>query len=111
MRDIAASGYAGTEMFDGNVAAYADRPDELRELQVEMIDRFGLLPPPAQNLFRIAELKQQARALGLRRIDVGAAPQPESLATPAGPKSEGEGLKFWIPTDAGSDFGLPTSDF
>ena len=36
-----------------------------------MIDRFGLLPPPAKNLFRIAELKQAARALGLRKIDVG----------------------------------------
>jgi transcription-repair coupling factor (superfamily II helicase) len=45
--------------------------EELRELQVEMIDRFGLLPPPAKNLFDIAELKQQARALGLRKIDVG----------------------------------------
>src|SRR4029450_12314108 len=30
--DIAAAGYAGTEMFDGNVAEYADRPDELRDL-------------------------------------------------------------------------------
>ncbi|HEY5809902.1 MAG TPA: transcription-repair coupling factor [Povalibacter sp.] len=45
--------------------------DELRELQVEMIDRFGLLPPAAKNLFRIAELKVAARALGLRKIDIG----------------------------------------
>jgi transcription-repair coupling factor (superfamily II helicase) len=45
--------------------------EELRELQVEMIDRFGLLPPPAKNLFRIAEIKQAARALGLRKIDAG----------------------------------------
>jgi transcription-repair coupling factor (superfamily II helicase) len=44
---------------------------ELNEMQVEMIDRFGLLPEPAKNLFRIAELKQAARALGLRKIDVG----------------------------------------
>jgi transcription-repair coupling factor (superfamily II helicase) len=36
-----------------------------------MIDRFGLLPPPAKNLFRIAQMKQQARSLGLRKIDVG----------------------------------------
>jgi transcription-repair coupling factor (superfamily II helicase) len=43
----------------------------LRELQVEMIDRFGLLPEPAKNLFRIAGYKQTARALGLRKIDVG----------------------------------------
>jgi len=45
--------------------------EELRELQVEMIDRFGLLPPPAKNLFRIAELKLAARELGLRKIDIG----------------------------------------
>src|SRR5919112_1095980 len=32
IKDIGAAGYAGTEMFDGNLAAYADRPDELRGL-------------------------------------------------------------------------------
>ncbi|MBM0105135.1 transcription-repair coupling factor [Steroidobacter sp. S1-65] len=51
--------------------AAAKTNEELRELQVEMIDRFGLLPPPAKNLFRIAEFKQAARALGLRKIDIG----------------------------------------
>ena len=51
--------------------AAASTPDELRELQVEMIDRFGLLPEAAKNLFRIAEWKQTARALGLRKLDVG----------------------------------------
>jgi transcription-repair coupling factor (superfamily II helicase) len=51
--------------------AAAANAEELRELQVEMIDRFGLLPEPAKNLFRIAEFKQAARALGLKRIDVG----------------------------------------
>jgi inosose dehydratase len=30
--DIAAAGYAGTEMFDGNLVPYADRPDDLRNL-------------------------------------------------------------------------------
>ncbi|HKQ11955.1 MAG TPA: transcription-repair coupling factor [Steroidobacteraceae bacterium] len=51
--------------------AAAASEEELRELQVEMIDRFGLLPEPAKNLFRIAGYKQAARALGLRKIDVG----------------------------------------
>ena len=51
--------------------AAAATEEELRELQVEMIDRFGLLPEPAKNLFRIAGYKQAARALGLRKIDVG----------------------------------------
>jgi transcription-repair coupling factor (superfamily II helicase) len=43
----------------------------LRELQVEFIDRFGLLPEPAQMLFRLAELRLKANALGIRRMEVG----------------------------------------
>ncbi len=46
--------------------------DRLRELQVEMIDRFGLLPDPAKHLFAIAELKLDATALGIRKLDLGA---------------------------------------
>ena len=45
--------------------------DELRDLQVEMIDRFGLLPDPAKHLFAIAELKLRATALGIRKLDLG----------------------------------------
>ncbi|MFT4257507.1 MAG: transcription-repair coupling factor [Pseudoxanthomonas sp.] len=45
--------------------------DELRELQVEMIDRFGLLPDAAKHLFMVAELKQAATALGVRKLDLG----------------------------------------
>ncbi len=49
------------------------RSDEaLKDLQVEMIDRFGLLPDPAKNLFRIAKLKLRAEPLGIRRIELGA---------------------------------------
>ncbi|HEY6644901.1 transcription-repair coupling factor [Povalibacter sp.] len=51
--------------------AAAPTNDELRELQVEMIDRFGLLPVPAKNLFRLAQIKLAAKALGLRKIDIG----------------------------------------
>ncbi|MCF7223422.1 transcription-repair coupling factor [Marilutibacter chinensis] len=43
----------------------------LREMQVEMIDRFGLLPDPAKHLFAIAELKLDATALGIRKLDLG----------------------------------------
>jgi transcription-repair coupling factor (superfamily II helicase) len=43
--------------------------DELREFQVELIDRFGLLPEPARNLLRIAGIKQRAAALGIEKID------------------------------------------
>ena len=51
----------------------ASAPDEkaLRELQVEMIDRFGLLPQPTKHLFQVAELRQKARAIGVRRVDFG----------------------------------------
>ncbi len=45
--------------------------EALRELQVEMIDRFGLLPDPAKHLFAIAELKLQANALGIRKLELG----------------------------------------
>ena len=47
--------------------------DALRELQVEMIDRFGLLPDAAKHLFATAELKLDATRLGIRKLDLGAA--------------------------------------
>ncbi|MEO5828081.1 MAG: TRCF domain-containing protein, partial [Luteimonas sp.] len=47
--------------------------EALRELQVEMIDRFGLLPEPARHLFAIASLKHDATALGIRKLDLGPA--------------------------------------
>jgi transcription-repair coupling factor (superfamily II helicase) len=43
---------------------------ELRELQVELIDRFGLLPDAAKNLMQVAEIKLRAAALGIEKIDV-----------------------------------------
>ncbi|HEY5971901.1 MAG TPA: transcription-repair coupling factor [Pseudoxanthomonas sp.] len=45
--------------------------DELRDLQVEMIDRFGLFPDAVKHLFAIAELKLTATAMGLRKLDLG----------------------------------------
>ncbi len=43
----------------------------LSSLQVEMIDRFGLLPEPVKNLFRVTELKLKAEHLGISRVDFG----------------------------------------
>lgn len=43
--------------------------DDLRELQVELIDRFGLLPDATKNLLRMAAIKQTATALGVEKID------------------------------------------
>ena len=44
---------------------------ELRELQVEMIDRFGLLPVPVKTLFRVTELKLRAMPVGVKKIEAG----------------------------------------
>jgi transcription-repair coupling factor (superfamily II helicase) len=46
--------------------------EELDELKVEMIDRFGPLPPFAQSLFRATYLKLRAGSLGIRKINAGA---------------------------------------
>jgi transcription-repair coupling factor (superfamily II helicase) len=51
--------------------ASARDTEDLRELQVEMIDRFGLLPAPTKNLFEITELKLRAHPLGIRKIEAG----------------------------------------
>ena len=48
--------------------ASADNTEELRELQIEMIDRFGLLPDSTKHLFGVTELKQRASQLGLEKI-------------------------------------------
>ena len=47
----------------------AETADELRELQVELIDRFGLLPDGAKNLMRVAAIKKRATRLGIEKID------------------------------------------
>jgi transcription-repair coupling factor (superfamily II helicase) len=43
----------------------------LDELKVEMIDRFGLLPPQAERLFEGARLRQAGERLGISRVRVG----------------------------------------
>lgn len=52
--------------------ASTETMDDIRELQVEMIDRFGLLPEAAKTLFAVTELKQQAAKLGVKKIDANA---------------------------------------
>ena len=51
--------------------ASARDEDALRELQVEMVDRFGVLPDPAKQLFAVAELKLEATRLGIRKLELG----------------------------------------
>ena len=50
------------------IASSIDEED-LRELQVEMIDRFGLLPKPLKLLFALTELKLRAQKFGIKKID------------------------------------------
>lgn len=52
--------------------ASAEDADELRELQVEMIDRFGLLPEPLKRLFEVTRLKLKAQELGITKIESSA---------------------------------------
>ncbi len=48
--------------------ANAKSEEQLRELQVEMIDRFGLLPESVKNLFRVTQIKLKAMDLGIKKL-------------------------------------------
>jgi transcription-repair coupling factor (superfamily II helicase) len=50
--------------------ASAKSPTDLQELQIEIIDRFGLLAPAAEHLFACAELRLMAEQLGIHHIDL-----------------------------------------
>ncbi len=43
----------------------------LDNLQVEIIDRFGLLPDPLKRLFQVTKLKLASQGLGVVKIDIG----------------------------------------
>ena len=47
--------------------------NELDDIQVELIDRFGLLPQATKNLVHIAKLRLKAQKIGISRIDAGPA--------------------------------------
>ncbi|WP_342147188.1 transcription-repair coupling factor [Rickettsiella endosymbiont of Aleochara curtula] len=51
--------------------AHAKDAQELEQLQVEMIDRFGLLPQAVKNLFQLSELKLLAQKIGIKKIVSG----------------------------------------
>jgi transcription-repair coupling factor (superfamily II helicase) len=52
------------------IASAADS-DALRELQVEMIDRFGMLPDALKNLFAATRIKLRLQQMGVVKLDVG----------------------------------------
>ncbi len=43
--------------------------DEINEFQIELIDRFGLLPQPTKFLVRITQLKLDAEKLGIAKLE------------------------------------------
>lgn len=52
------------------VASAIDQ-EQLHELQIESIDRFGLLPDAAKNLFGIAKIKLRAAANDIKQLEIG----------------------------------------
>ncbi|HEY5622521.1 MAG TPA: transcription-repair coupling factor, partial [Gammaproteobacteria bacterium] len=48
--------------------ASAETAGELEDLQVELIDRFGLLPPATRTLFELTRLKLLAQQLGIDKV-------------------------------------------
>ena len=50
--------------------ASAEQEEELKELKVEMIDRFGPLPEPTQNLFESSSLKNFSQNIGILKINI-----------------------------------------
>jgi transcription-repair coupling factor (superfamily II helicase) len=53
--------------------AGAGNRERLDDLEAEVIDRFGPLPPPAKTLFVVHRLRQRAAGVGIRRLELGAA--------------------------------------
>ncbi|HBV6449468.1 TPA: transcription-repair coupling factor [Klebsiella pneumoniae] len=49
--------------------ASAKNEQDLEEIKVELIDRFGRLPDAVRNLLDIARLRQQAQKLGIRKLE------------------------------------------
>ncbi|MFI4963415.1 MAG: TRCF domain-containing protein, partial [Legionellales bacterium] len=52
--------------------ANAQSTEQLHDLQIELIDRFGLLPQPLKQLLLVTELKLKAAQLGILKISAGA---------------------------------------
>lgn len=51
--------------------AACESEQELRDMQVEMIDRFGLLPEPVKGLFQINGLRLLAQRCGIKAMELG----------------------------------------
>jgi len=54
------------------IASAPDR-DALHDIQIELINRFGLLPDQGKNLINVTELKLRCQPLGVKKLDFNAA--------------------------------------
>ncbi|SIN91272.1 transcription-repair coupling factor [Sulfurivirga caldicuralii] len=70
--------------------ASADSAQALEQLQIEMIDRFGLLPDAVKNLFATAEVKLMAREKGLHKVEAN----ESQLKITFGPEPQIDPLKL-----------------
>ena len=79
--------------------ASCEDTETLKDVQVEMIDRFGLLPQAAKNLLAITELKLQVQPLGIRKIEAG--PQGGRIVFEAEPQIDPMNIITLIQTQPG----------
>lgn len=116
IKDIAAAGYHGVEMFDGNLADYADKPDELRgilsDAGVTLASVYtganfiyaDILPDELHRIHRAAEL---AASFGAERLVVGGGARRAAGTTDEDYRSLGRALDQV--TDIAENFGLTAS--
>ncbi|MDR6986950.1 inosose dehydratase [Paenarthrobacter nitroguajacolicus] len=116
VRDIASVGYEGVEMFDGNLAAYAERPQELTELLrtsgVSLTSVYtganfiyaDILPDEMHRIHRAAEL---AAKFGAERLVVGGGARRAAGTTDEDYRRLGHALDSV--TDIAESFGLSAS--
>ena len=52
--------------------SHVTTPEQLNEIRVEMMDRFGMLPVQAQNLFHVHRIRIHAEKLGIEKMDFNA---------------------------------------
>jgi inosose dehydratase len=116
IRDIAAAGYAGTEVFDGNLAEFANKPEELltvlEESGVQLVSvytgaNFIYDEILDDELYKIEQAASLAKKFGASRLVVGG-----GAKRPQGPQADdfkkvGRGLD--MAADIARTYGLESS--
>ncbi len=64
-------GNAHTRLILYKRIASAPDQEQLKELQIEVIDRFGLLPVASKNLFRLTSMRLSSERIGISKMEVG----------------------------------------